>query len=74
MQALGQAQADGLAHIDDIAAEYAPDDAGRRARAARYLRDNVRYVLGDRERDGLQRFLDYAADLGIAPRREVRFF
>jgi chorismate dehydratase len=74
VDALGQAQADGLAHLDDIAAEYAPHDAPRRARAARYLRDNVRYPLGDRERQGLQRFLDYAADLGIAPRRQVRFF
>ena len=74
VEALGQAQADGLAHIDDIAAEYAPDDAGRRARAARYLRDNVRYAMGERERQGLQRFLDYAADLGIAPRRAVEFF
>jgi chorismate dehydratase len=74
VEALGQAQADGLAHIDDIAAEYAPGDTAHRARVARYLRDNVRYALGDREREGLQRFLDYAADLGIAPRRQVRFF
>jgi len=74
VEALARAQADGLAHIDDIAAEYAPDDAARRRRAAAYLRDNVRYALGDRERDGLQRFLDYAADLGIAPRRQVRFY
>jgi chorismate dehydratase len=74
VEALGQAQADGLAHIDDIAAEYAPDDEARRARAARYLRDNVRYALGARERQGLQRFLDFAADLGIAPRRQVRFY
>jgi chorismate dehydratase len=74
VEALGEAQADGLAHIDDIAAEYAPGDAARRARAALYLRDNVRYALGDRECEGLQRFLDYAADLGVAPRREVRFY
>jgi chorismate dehydratase len=74
VEALGQAQADGLAHLDEIAAEYAPDDGVRRARAARYLRDNVRYALGEREREGLQRFLDYAADLGVAPRREVRFY
>jgi chorismate dehydratase len=74
VEALGRARADGLAHIHDIAAEYAPDDAPRRARAARYLRDNVRYALADREREGLQRFLDYAADLGIAARRQVKFF
>lgn len=74
VEALGRAQAEGLAHIDDIAAEYAPDDSSRRRRAARYLRDNVRYALGDREREGLQRFLDYAADLGVAPRRQVGFY
>ena len=74
VEALGHAAADGLAHVDDIAAEYAPHDDARRARAARYLRDNVRYDLGVREREGLQRFLDYAADLGIAPRRQVRFY
>jgi len=74
VEALGHAAADGLAHVDDIAAEYAPHDDARRARAARYLRDNVRYDLGVREREGLQRFLDYASDLGIAPRRQVRFY
>jgi chorismate dehydratase len=75
VRALLDAQADGVAHIDDIAAEYAPHDEARRRRAARYLRDNVRYALGDAEREGLQLFLDLAADLGLAPgRRRVEFF
>ena len=34
VEALVAAQAEGVAHIEEIAAEYAPDDAGRRARAA----------------------------------------
>ncbi len=38
-------------------------------RAARYLRDNVKYGLGAEEAAGLQLFLDYAADLGLAPQR-----
>jgi predicted solute-binding protein len=72
---LVEAQAQGLAHLDTIAYEYAPHDADRRTRAARYLRDNVRYGLGDAERRGLQLFLDYAADLGLGPgRRDVAFF
>ena len=33
-----------------------------------YLRDNVKYGLGADEAAGLQLFLDYAAELGLAPR------
>lgn len=73
--ALVAAQAEGVAHADAIAAEYAPGEPARQARAARYLRDNVRYGLGEAERTGLQLFLDHAADLGIGPRtRRVEFF
>ena len=74
VEALMAAQAEGLAHIPDIAAEYAPADPVRQAKAARYLRDNVRYALGEPERRGLQLFLDHAADLGLGPRRTVTFF
>jgi chorismate dehydratase len=75
VEALVRAQAEGVAHVQEIAAEYAPDDPIRQARAARYLRDNVRYRLGERERRGLQLFLDYAAglDMGLRP-RAVEFF
>ena len=71
---LQQAQADGVASIDAIAAAYARGDAARAGRAAAYLRDNVRYGLGRDETAGLQLFLDYAAELGIAPQRKVEFF
>jgi chorismate dehydratase len=87
---LQEAQAEGVASVDAIAAEYAalrvgaaaaghPDDGHERravtARAAAYLRDNVKYGLGPREAAGLQLFLDYAADLGLAPRkRALQFF
>jgi hypothetical protein len=61
--------------IDAIAREYGGTDALVAARAASYLRDNVRYGLGPREAEGLQLFLDYAADLGVAPaRRRLEFF
>ena len=75
VEALAAAQAEGVAHVQEIAAEYAPGDASRQARAARYLRDNVRYGLGEPERRGLQLFLDYAAglDMGLRP-RAVEFF
>jgi chorismate dehydratase len=72
---LQEAQREGLAAVDLIAAEYARADSARTAKAARYLRDNVKYGLGPEEASGLQTFLDYAADLGLAPkRRPVEFF
>ena len=75
VRALQDAQREGLAAIDLIAAEYAHGDSARTARAARYLRDNVKYGLGADEAAGLQMFLNYAADLGLAPqRRPVEFF
>jgi chorismate dehydratase len=75
VRALQEAQAEGLVSIDAIAREYGGTDALVAARAASYLRDNVRYGLGPREAEGLQLFLDYAADLGVAPaRRRLEFF
>jgi chorismate dehydratase len=74
VEALVAAQAEGVAHIPEIAAEYAAGDRAAQGRAAGYLRDNVRYALGEPERKGLQLFLDHAADLGLAPRRQVVFF
>jgi chorismate dehydratase len=75
VEALQAAQAEGVANVDAIALEYGGADGARVARAARYLRDNVRYGLGAAEAEGLQRFLDLAADLGVAPgRRRLEFF
>jgi chorismate dehydratase len=75
VQALQQAQSEGVSAVDAIAREYGRGDARVEARAASYLRDNVRYGLGRDEAAGLQLFLDYAADLGVAPaRRRLEFF
>jgi chorismate dehydratase len=75
IRALQQAQAEGVAARDAIAEEYGAGDASRAARAAIYLRDNVKYGLGTEEAAGLQRFLDYAADMGLGPRRRsLEFF
>ena len=72
---LQDAQREGLASVDAIAREYGGEDAGVVARAAAYLRDNVRYGLGPQEAAGLQLFLDHAAKLGLAPRRRpLEFF
>jgi chorismate dehydratase len=72
--ALQAARDEGLANLEAIAEEYAPGDPVRTARAAAYLRDNVRYGLGPEEVAGLQLFLDRAAALGLGPRRDVEFF
>jgi chorismate dehydratase len=72
---LQQAQEEGVASVDAIAAEYGRGDAAATARAAAYLRDNVQYGLGPQEIQGLQMFLDCAAELAVAPRkRPLEFF
>lgn len=75
VEALQEAQEIGVRSVDAIAAEYGRGDSSRTARAAAYLRDNVKYGLGPDEAAGLQQFLNYAADLGLAPRRrQLEFF
>ena len=72
---LQAAQEDGVRSLGAIATEYGRGDATVAARAATYLRDNVRYGIGPDDARGLQMFLDYAADLGLAPRkRSLEFF
>jgi len=73
--ALQDAQRAGVEATAAIAAEYGRGDRARAARAAVYLRDNVKYGLGAEEKAGLQIFLDLAADMGLAPRkRAVAFY
>ena len=74
IRALQDAQAEGVRDRQAIAAEYGRGDPAVTARAAVYLRDNVKYGLGPEEAAGLQMFLDYAADLGLGPRRNLEFF
>ena len=71
---LQEAQAEGVASYPAIAAEYGNNHAAATNRALAYLRDNMRYGLGADEEQGLQLFLDYAADLGLAPRRRLLEF
>jgi chorismate dehydratase len=75
VEGLQQAQADGLAAVDAIATEYGGADEAKVARAKAYLIGNMRYGLGEAEAEGLQRFLNYAFELGLAPRRRsLEFF
>ncbi|MEQ1730737.1 MAG: menaquinone biosynthesis protein [Vicinamibacterales bacterium] len=75
VRALQDAQHSGLAAFDAIAEEYGRGDPATTGRAVAYLRDNMNYGLGVDESAGLQLFLDYAADLGLAPaRRALEYF
>ena len=48
-----------------VAAAYYPGDPALQAVAERYLRDNIRYGLGDEELAGLTTFYRYSAELGL---------
>jgi predicted solute-binding protein len=64
-----------VAESDEVARAYYPDDPGRQAVARRYLRDNIRYGLGDEELVGLRTFYRYAAEAGlVSGARELTFF
>ena len=64
---LQRARDEGVAASDEVARAYYPDDPGRQAVAKRYLRDNIQYVLGDEELEGLRTFYRYAAEAGLVP-------
>lgn len=75
VRALQEAQAEGTRSTAAIAAEYGRGDSAVTRRAAAYLRDNVKYGLGPEDTAGLELFLDYAVELGLAPaRRTLEFF
>jgi chorismate dehydratase len=62
---LQRARDAGMAQSDAVAAAYYPDDTPRQAAARRYLRDNIQYVLGNDEIEGLQTFYRYAGELDL---------
>jgi chorismate dehydratase len=64
----------GLADAEIVAREYLEGAPARHALGARYLRENIKYYLGDDERAGLELFYKYAAEIGVAPEGRVRFY
>jgi chorismate dehydratase len=65
----------GVREVSTIASEVSGGDPARERLALGYLRDTLRYGLGDREVTGLQRFHALAGELGLAPMiRPLRFF
>jgi predicted solute-binding protein len=65
--ALQHARDAGVAHVDDVARQYYPEDRTKQEVAARYLRDNIQYSLGSAEYEGLRTFYVYAGELGLVP-------
>jgi len=65
--ALRTAREQGEANLPHIAERAGAGDAARAGRALRYLRDNLKYGLGEREAAGLRRFHELGVELGLAP-------
>jgi len=64
--ALAAARDGGVAESDSVAETYC--GAERAARGKAYLRENIYYVLGDREEEGLRTFYDLAERHGVVDR------
>lgn len=72
---LQQARDAGVREPEAVAREYFRDVPDRQRIGAQYLRDNIKYYLGDEELAGLQTFYRYAAETGLVPDAgELRFF
>lgn len=74
-RALQEARDRGVAHLADIARDVAGGDPALERRSLIYLRDNLKYGLGDGETAGLRRFHELAAECGLAPElKPLRFY
>ena len=66
-RALQEARDRGVEHLPDIADDVSGGDPDLEQRSLIYLRDNLRYSLGDAEAAGLRRFHELAAEIGLVP-------
>lgn len=66
-EALSLARDEGLANLESIARDEAASVGLTAGECLHYLRDNLHFELGSRERQGLQLFYRRAADLDLAP-------
>jgi chorismate dehydratase len=64
----------GLAHIDDIAAEYAPKLGITPSAVKVYLTRNIDYSLDEENRQGLQLFYKLAHEAGVIPAEKELLF
>jgi len=65
VEALLAARDGGVAASDAVAASYCGPD--RAARGSAYLRENIRYTLGEREEEGLRMYYELAGKHGLVP-------
>lgn len=74
-QDLAQARDEGLCHLDQIAREAAPEVGLPAGECLAYLRENIQFRLGPRQREGLARFYRLAVEHGLVPPgRELVFY
>jgi predicted solute-binding protein len=72
---LRAARDEGVRESDAVARDYCAPDERKVSIATRYLRENIKYRLGDRESAGLEKFYALASDLRLAPLpRSVEFY
>jgi len=64
----------GLAHVDDIAAEYAPKLNMKPPGVKHYLTQNIDYSLDEDNRKGLRLFYKLAREAGIIPVEKDLYF
>ncbi len=73
--ALLAARRQGEANLPRLAQVAGDGDAAREARSLVYLRDNLKYGLGDREAAGLRRFFELGVEVGVAiALKPLRFY
>jgi chorismate dehydratase len=72
--ALQAARDRGLAATVTIGRRAYPDEPQKAARADLYLRENVKYALGESEIAGLHRFYELAAEVGVLASAETPQF
>jgi predicted solute-binding protein len=69
------ARDEGVAQSDTVARDYFRDAPQHHDIGVRYLRDNIKYTLGDRERAALELFYRYAVEAGVmAATRRLLFY
>ena len=74
-RALAAARDRGVAHLPALERSAGGGDHELERRSLAYLRDNLRYGLGEREAAGLRRFHELAADVGVvAAVKPLRFY